>query len=146
MAIRLFAIVTAVALSSLSAVACSHTPEPKGPVDLATSNKLPSTQGQIETGDAGNGNVTVHVSVKHMAPPDKVVSGATTYVVWVQPLAADGSPQNLGAIKPDGEEHGDFVSTTPLPAFDVFITAEPSATAQAPTGEKMLWGRVDTTN
>ena len=142
MAIRFSAVLTALALSTMP-LACGHAPEPKGPVDLATSNKLPSTQGQIETGDAGNGNVKVHVSVKHMAPPEKVVAGATTYVVWVQPLAADGQPQNLGAIKPDGEEQGDFVSTTPLKAFDVFITAEPSGTAQSPTGEKMLWGRVD---
>jgi hypothetical protein len=144
MSIRLSALITAVALSSLS-VACGHNPEPKGPTELATSSKLPASQGLIETADGGNGNVRVRVSVKHLAPPEKVVSGASTYVVWVKPLAEDGSPQNLGAIRPDAEMVGTFESTTPLTSFDVFITAEPSPTAQTPTGEKMLWGRVDTT-
>ena len=144
MRVQIFAVLTTIALGL--PIACGHAPQPKGPTELATSTKLPSTQGQIETADAGNGNVRVHVSLKHMAPPQKVTAGATTYVVWVQPLAADGAPQNLGAIQPDGEELGSLDTTTPLKSFDVFITAEPSSTAQAPTGEKMLWGRVDDTH
>jgi hypothetical protein len=141
MTIRRYAVVVAVALGSFAA--CTENPDARAPTTLATSERIPGAHGTFEVSSGPSGNTVVRVAVKHMAPPQKVTSGATTYVVWVKPLTADGEPQNMGAMKLDGEQHGVFESMTPFRSFELFLTAEPSPSTQEPRGEKMLWGRVE---
>ena len=71
------------------------------------------------------------------APPEKVSSEATTYVVWVRP-GAGGRSQNLGALKVDGDLRGTLSTVTPMRSFDLFITAERSPTVSLPSARNLL--------
>ena len=137
---RILAVVVA---SALLGIACVHEgSDAPQPVAMTASDKVPAASGQFEVSKAGNGNTALHVAVSNMAPPQKVAAGATTYVVWVRPLAPDGHAQNIGALRIDGNLQGALDSVTPLHAFDVFVTPEQSPAAEAPRGQALLWGRV----
>lgn len=135
------ALVVAFVSSFAALSACSHEQSGPHPVTMSTSDKVPAASGAIEVVDAGNGNNSLHVAVAHMAPADRIAAGATTYVVWVRPLAADGRPQNVGAIKVDQNLQGALDTLTPLKHFEVFVTPEPSPSVQKPGGQALLWGR-----
>jgi hypothetical protein len=124
------------------ASACTHEQSGPQPVTMSASDKVPAAQGQIQIGSGSNGNTSLHVAVAHMAPAEKMSAGATTYVVWVRPLAADGTPQNLGALSVDKDLTGALDTVTPLKSFEVFVTPEASASVQQPHGQALLWGRV----
>lgn len=127
--------VLAVIVSSLAvlATACAG-PSPE--VRMVSSPDIPAAEGVVRATPGENGNTRLRVHVRHLAKPDKVRRGATTYVVWVQP--AGGVPQNMGALKVDGDLRGTLVTVTPLKSFDVFITLEQSATVQEPTADNLL--------
>ncbi len=131
----------AVASTFVGLAACHHEQSGPQPVTLSASDKVPAANGSFEALPAGNGNTAIHLSVAHMAPPDKVAAGATTYVVWVQPLASDGQPQNVGALHVDANRRGALDTITPLRSFEVFVTPEASASVQQPSGTPLLWGR-----
>ncbi len=63
---------------------------------MHASSSSPAAQGTVKTSVADNGNTALSVRVKHLAPPSKMVSDATVYVVWIQP--GDAAIQNVGAM------------------------------------------------
>jgi len=132
-------VVASVALLGLAA--CSHEPSGPQPVTLAASDKVPAAQGEFVLAQSADGNTKIHLAVEHMAPASRVASGATTYVVWVKPLASDGKPQNVGALQVNQDLQGTLDSVTPLKSFEVFVTPEASASVQQPSGQALLWGR-----
>lgn len=135
-------LVTAAALACAVALGCGKsTPEAKQPISLVAAADAPAAQGHVSVADGGNGNTAVAVDVKHLAPPQKAHPGATTYVVWAQPPS--GIPQSLGAITVDANLQGSLRTVTPLKDFHLFVTPEPSAQAQAPTGPRVLSGHVE---
>lgn len=103
---------------------------------MVSSPDIPAAQGTVRATAGENGNTLLRVFVRHLAPPRKVRSDATTYVVWVQP--AGGAPQNMGALKVDEDLRGTLTTVTPLTSFEVFITLEKSATVQEPSAENVL--------
>lgn len=123
------------------------------PMRFSTSNTVPAAEGNLKADDAENNNTALDIEVKHLAPPQKVTSNAMTYVVWLRPTggaAADRQPgsdtsavQNIGALQVDKELTGRLKTVTPHKSFDVFITAEPSATAPTPSGDRLLWAQVN---
>lgn len=113
-----------------------------GPQLMSTNSAVPAAEGTVKTTDEDNGNTKVDVKVKHLAKPDQVEPSAKTYVVWAQDNVNNGVVQNLGALQVDDDLEGELKSMTSLKSFDVFITAEPVATAQYPTGDKALWTTV----
>lgn len=110
-------------------------------VPMTVSKAIPAAQGTIKSASISNGNTSLEVQVHHMAAPERVEAGATTYVVWVQALG-QRAPQNLGAIRIDDDLHGSLKTVTPLRSFNVFITAEPSSTAAVPTTAQLLTASV----
>ncbi|MBL8950410.1 MAG: hypothetical protein JNK82_06515 [Myxococcaceae bacterium] len=112
-------------------------------VKLTTSTEgIPAAQGNVRTMGAPNDNVRVIVKVKHLAPADRVASGATTYVVWAQPTGSD-KVQNLGALSVDKKLNGSLMTVLPYESFKVFITAEPGANITEPTGDMLMTAMVD---
>lgn len=106
--------------------------------NIAMASTVPAAQGELKVSDAGS-NTSIDLSVRHLAPPERISSQASTYVVWVRPLADDtGRAQNLGALSVDRDLSGRLRTTTPLKQFELFVTAEPSTVAEAPTGERVL--------
>jgi hypothetical protein len=107
-------------------------------VVLSTSPSEPSAEGTARFNVTKNDNTGIDVEVKHLAHPDKLTPPANSYVVWTKSNVSP-TPQNIGAMKVDADLNGSFVAETPLHAFDLFVTAETSGQAQAPTGASLLW-------
>ena len=108
---------------------------------LQASPKVPAAEGSVSVQDGDNGNYKVALNVKHMAPPEKVATGASSYVVWLRPLATDTksqAPQNMGALVVNKDLEGNLTTVTPYRQFDLFVTAEPVPNSTAPTGEQLL--------
>jgi hypothetical protein len=110
---------------------------------LQASPKVPAAEGTVSVQDGDNGNYKVALNVKHMAPPDKVATGASSYVVWLRPLASDNqnqaqTAQNMGALTVNNDLEGNLTTVTPYRQFDLFVTAEPAPNSTAPTGEQLL--------
>jgi len=109
-------------------------------VPMQTSDKVPAAQGEVKVSEGNNsGNTTLDVTVKHMAQPDRIADNLNTYVVWELSTEAYSQPHNIGAISVDQDETGHLQTMTPLKNFQVFVTAENSATAARPTGDKLMW-------
>jgi hypothetical protein len=131
-------------LPLLAAGACSQlhlgsNATPAAP--MQASPRVPSAQGAVSVQNADNGNYKVALNVKHMAPPDKVATGASSYVVWLRPLATDSKtqpPQNVGALAVNQDLEGNLTTITPYRQFDLFVTAEPVPNSTSPTGEQLL--------
>ncbi len=105
---------------------------------LGSSTDIPAAQGYLKVKDTNNGNVELRLSVKHLAPPGRVVPGASVFVVWVRGLAAGTDAQNLGTLKVNSNLSGRFRSVTPMQSFDMFMTCEQSATVLYPSGPQLL--------
>ncbi len=106
-------------------------------IALRSSNSIPSAQGRLAVKGSEGPNQVVDLTVKHMAQPGRVQSGATAFVVWLQPDAAK-EPINMGVLSVDKDLNGQLQFKTPFPKFEVFVTAEQNPTIQAPTEPKKL--------
>ncbi len=109
-------------------------------IPLVNGPQTPAAQGKVVMESGDNGNLKLKIEVKHLALPEKVSAGATTYSVWIQPEGA--VPQNIGALKVDGDLTGRLETVTPLHAFELFITTEEDQTLPAPKGPRVLSGMV----
>lgn len=106
--------------------------------NIAVATTVPAAQGELKVRDADN-NTSIDLNVRHLAPPERLSPQASTYVVWVRPLADDsGRAQNIGALSVDRNLNGRLQTKTPLKQFELFVTAEPSTVAEAPTGERIM--------
>jgi len=129
-------------------------------VHLESGARNPASQGEVKTKLTGDNNTAVTVTVKHLAPPEKLAQGATTYVVWARPTGIPTARQeksatyperqpvsgqtesgvyNLGGLKIDKNLDGRLETVTPFHSFDLFITPEPSSAVTTPNGERALW-------
>lgn len=90
---------------------------------------------QVEDVDGGNHLLTIHV--EHLPPPERLHEGLTTYAVWL--VAAGATPVKAGHLDFDAETRmGNLVATTPLPEFEMKITAETDANSTAPSDTVVL--------
>lgn len=105
---------------------------------LGLSTEVPAAQGELKLKDTRNGNVELKVTVKHLAPPGRVVAGTSVFVVWARGLSAGTDAQNLGVLKVNSNLTGKFVAVTPMQSFDFFMTCEQSPTVLFPSGPQLL--------
>lgn len=103
---------------------------------------VPAARGEVMAKEGDNGNTEMRVQVEHLAPPEAIVDDAKTYVVWAQDSENGERVQNLGALRVDEKLKGELRAVTPLKRFDIFITPEPVATADTPSGDRVLWTTV----
>jgi hypothetical protein len=109
-------------------------------IPLQTSNRIPAAEGQIKISKADNDNTKMKLEVDHLAEPEKLVPGASSYVVWIQ--SGSGDIQNVGALVVDDKRRAKLETVTPHREFQLFVTAEPVPTAVAPTTERLLYANV----
>lgn len=112
-------------------------------LQLTGSPSLTSAEGTAKVSTTDDGNTQIDLDVKHLAPPEKVNTGATAFVVWVKDANSETDPHNLGALKVDKDLHGSMQAVTSLRSFDLYVTAEPSATINQPSGEQLLRTNVE---
>ncbi len=109
---------------------------------LVTGPSVPAARGTYSVDYTENGNTRIRMEVAHLAEPPKLNALATTYLVWAQPAEENTTPVPLGALKLDKNHKGSIEVMTPQKSFQVFVTAEPTPNASAPSGEKLLWADI----
>jgi len=103
---------------------------------LNASPKVPAAAGQVSVSTEKNGNHTVDIKVEHMAEPQKVFEGASTYVVWL--IAPGSPPTNIGVLPVDKDLKGSLETKTPFRTFRVEVTAEATPSATQPTDDNRV--------
>jgi hypothetical protein len=103
---------------------------------LSVSSQLPAAEGQVRVNQEGNQQRLV-IETKHLADPSRVMSGASVYVVWLEPQNAPGQRQNMGVLKVDDDKRGRLETTTPFRDFRVFVTAERVPNVTEPSQQLM---------
>ena len=136
-------VVMAVAMPTLAVLAvmlmgCTTAPQP-----MHSAAGVPASEGTVKATKGDNDNTIVEVHVKHLAPPAKVASDATTYVVWIKPM--DGALQNVGAMVLDSNLDGGLNTVTPYHRFKLEVTPEPSAAVAQPTHDPVFTADVERT-
>jgi hypothetical protein len=111
---------------------------------MSSSSGNPAAQGTVNASAADNGNTALRVRVKHLAPPSRMASDATVYVVWIQP--GDAAIQNVGAMTLNDDLEGRLDTVTPHSRFTVTVTPEPGARGAQPTNEPVFTTDVDRKN
>ncbi len=124
------------ALALVVFAGCSST------VAMTPATTVPFAKGEIDPSFEDNGNGSMTLAVEHLGEPAKLASGATTYVVWIQPEKDDATWQNVGALKVDSEYSGEHTFSTTFPEFKVSVTAEQAADVLKPEGPVVLTAAV----
>ena len=127
-----------VAISALTGCAGSST------YVLSGGRDIPAARGEVTASLGDNQNTRLVVTVKHLADPEKVVPGATSYVVWVQRSNDARDAQNVGALRVNDDAEGTLNTVTALTKFTLFVTAESSPQAQRPYGRSLMKVDVET--
>lgn len=123
----------------IAATSCASAPPS---VRMVGSVDIPAAQGTVTATSAANNNTAIVVDVHHLAPPERVQPGATTYVVWARATGRDDY-QNLGGLKVDSDLHGRLQTVTSLRSFDVIVTAEESPTVTTPARKRVLSATIE---
>jgi len=99
------------------------------------SAKAPEADAKI-TADVDTGTSITKLSVKaeHLAPPDRLNQGGTTFVAWAC-KSGNSNCTRIGALKYDAEgRKGDLTEVTvPMTKFDLVISVESMPDPQAPS-------------
>ncbi len=131
-----YGLLLAASLVTLPAISACSSAKP-----MRSSTSVPASEGTVRATAGADGNTDVQIRVMHLASPEKVQSGATTYVVWFR--AEEGASQNVGAMTVDSSLEGRFDGSTPHRTFQVSVTPEASAQAAYPTNAPVFTSNVD---
>jgi hypothetical protein len=102
---------------------------------------VPAASGEIGVQrDKSNGNMKVDIKVDNLAQPANLTPPENAYVVWIRPSGEEAHKQ--GALGVDKNLKGELKIVTTSKNFDVFITAEQSASVTAPSGIQILQAHV----
>jgi hypothetical protein len=122
-------------LSILTLMGCSTVQRP-----LQTSNAIPAAEGRMTINLNDDHNSHLKVNVKRLASPEEIRPGASNYVVWMRPAeGTEARPQNMGTLLIDDKLEGSLDISTPLQAFNLFVTAETNGKVSGPSGEQLMW-------
>jgi hypothetical protein len=109
----------------------------KPSIVLEPAPSVPGAEGTVQTDVDANGNTRVTVAVRHLAPPERLGSGSSNYVVWAKPVG-EGPAQNLGVLRIDEDLRGTLEAITPMRSFELLITAENNPTTLTPSAARVL--------
>lgn len=108
---------------------------------LQASRAMPASEGMAFAAEAPNGNTSLTIRVKHLAPPERISADASTYVVWV--MTSEGTPQNVGVLTVDKELEGTLTTITPHKRFRVMITPEASGQVLRPAHDEVFSSQIE---
>lgn len=83
------------------------------------------------------------ITVEHLAPPDRLADGGSTFVVWSK--KEDGKEwQRVGALKYNAEGRTGILEEVSVPntAFDLAITVEREAAPQTPSPSIVIFQKI----
>ncbi|HTU63882.1 MAG TPA: hypothetical protein VMF89_35700 [Polyangiales bacterium] len=111
--------------------------------DLRGTQLSPGSDGKLEAKIDTSRNVTqLDLRASNLTPPDRVLEGGTSYVVWTRHTAA--TPwMRLGALElTDEGRAGNALLTVSEVAFDLLISVESSVEVASPSGKTVFEQRV----
>jgi hypothetical protein len=103
---------------------------------MSVSPRVPAADGALRVAGGSDGNQRLTLDVQHLAEPERVFDGTSTYVVWVIPR--NGSPQNMGVLTVGEKLTGTFTTQVAYREFRVVVTAEPNPGVTQPTMEHQI--------
>lgn len=112
-------------------------------VRLTGNPDIPGAEGVVTTSTTDDGNTKLDISVKHLAPPEKVEPGASVFMVWVRGLEGGAQAVSQGALVVNSDLKAGMETVTPLRSFELFITPESTQSVTAPTGKTLLSARIE---
>jgi outer membrane protein OmpA-like peptidoglycan-associated protein len=98
-------------------------------VDFVGTNLLPNAKGEAKV-DSQRGGIHISAQFRGLTPANGFGPEYLTYVLWA--ISADGRPQNLGEVLPDGTKNNIEV-TTSFQSFGMIVTAEPYYAVSQPS-------------
>ena len=111
-------------------------------VRLTGNSDIPGAEGVVTTSTTNDGNTKLDINVKHLAPPEKVDPAASVFMVWVRGLESDSQPVSQGALIVNSDLNGQMETSTPLRAFELYITPESAQSVTVPAGKTLLSARI----
>lgn len=77
---------------------------------------------------------TVNIEAEHLAPPDRLAPGATSYVVWAR-KDSSSEWQRIGSLNYDADKRTGTLehATVPLTSFDLIVSAENQNAPKSPS-------------
>jgi hypothetical protein len=105
---------------------------------LQSAGNVPAASGRVTVSQTDKQNHVVDVTVQHLAHPSDAFPGTSTYVVWLEPTAQGGPPQNLGVLQLGSNLAAHFKAHTPYRSFRVVITAEQRPNVTVPSDNRVL--------
>jgi hypothetical protein len=108
---------------------------------FANSTVAPAATGRVKIKKTKNGNYSIDVETKHLAPADKLSPPRRVYVVWME--TEQNPVRNIGMIKSESgifsnTLKGDLQATATSKPTSFFITAEDDGNTQYPGNEVVL--------
>lgn len=102
---------------------------------------VPAAQGTIKLKKDKNDNYGVNLSIRNLAPADKLVESRNTYVLWANTVS--NGTKNLGQLKNSSglfskALRSELKTVTPFKPASFFITAENQANINYPDGQVIL--------
>ncbi len=98
-------------------------------VNFVGTNLLPNAKGEAKV-KSERGGIHIDADFKGLTPANGFGPEYLTYVLWA--ISADGRPQNLGEVLPDGTKNNIDV-TTSFQSFGMIVTAEPYYAVSQPS-------------
>jgi hypothetical protein len=104
---------------------------------MTPDSSVPAASGIVSVHRGGaNRNTELDIKVSNLARPANLASPENVYIVWIRPNGQ--APASQGALRVNKNLDGELKTATTSKDCEVFITAEQSATATAPTGAQVL--------
>ncbi|MEO6685557.1 MAG: hypothetical protein ABIN24_06315 [Dyadobacter sp.] len=108
---------------------------------FSTSAIVPAAQGSVKYKKDKNDNYAIHLNVKHLSPPDRLVESRNAYVVWLN--TTDNGIKNIGQLKTSSGLFSkglksDLETVTTFEPRSFFITAERNTDIAYPEGQVVL--------
>lgn len=103
-------------------------------------NKAPEADAKVTADvDAGTSITKLSVHAEHLAPPDRLNQGGTSFVAWAC-KSGNSNCTRIGALKYDPESRkGDLTEVTvPMTKFDLVISVESQPDPQNPSGTVVI--------
>ncbi|UPT75155.1 MAG: hypothetical protein M0D55_05445 [Elusimicrobiota bacterium] len=104
---------------------------------LRSSPAVGGAEGEVRYGRTQDDDVVIDLTVEHLRAPERLEPPGWAYVAWAR--GSSGSPLNLGPLSVSRGRHATLRAVTQLRNFDLFVTAEPAADVESPSGEPLLW-------
>ncbi|NCT09304.1 MAG: hypothetical protein GW772_04375 [Flavobacteriia bacterium] len=104
------------------------------------SNVAPAADIKAVKKTDSNKNITLEITAKNLASPDRMSPPGNVYSVWI--VTNDYGIKNVGQLMNNNAKKSSFKTVTPFDFSEVFITVENDGNLKFPTGTEISRTRI----